>query len=231
MFEAFVTNLGKYNEGALVGEYLKFPTTAEEVEALLKRIGIDGVLYEEIFISDYNIDIPGLYDCLGEYESIDELNHLACLLSELDEVDMTKFAAAVDEGAHTSSVAELINLAENLDCYGYYPGVTTPEELGRIYIEDFGTIEFPEELRPYIDYEAYGRDMSINEGGHFTKDGYLIYEGGFKEVYHGREDIPEEHRVFSMPKLSIREQMAAYKDTPEQIAPGKPAPTQGHDDR
>lgn len=75
MLEAYVTNLGKYNEGYLVGEYLSFPTTAEEVQALLKRIGIDGVRYEEIFITDYETDIPGLYDCLGEYESIDELNY------------------------------------------------------------------------------------------------------------------------------------------------------------
>ena len=44
LFEAYVTNLGKYNEGELVGEYLKFPTTPEEVQALLKRIGVDGVL-------------------------------------------------------------------------------------------------------------------------------------------------------------------------------------------
>ena len=44
-FEAYVTNLGKYNEGRLVGEFLKFPTTTEEVQALLKRIGIDGVRY------------------------------------------------------------------------------------------------------------------------------------------------------------------------------------------
>lgn len=194
-----------------MGEYLKFPTTAEEVEALLRRIGIDGILYEEIFISDYNIDILGLYDCLGEYESIDELNHLACLLSDLDEVDMTKFIAAVDEGSHTSGVADLINLAENLDCFGFYPGVTTEEELGRTYIEDFAAIEIPEGLQNYIDYEAYGRDVALEEGGHFTKDGYLIYEGGFTEVYQGREDIPEEHKVFSMPKLSIREQMTAYQ--------------------
>lgn len=31
-------------------------------------------------------------------------------------------------------------------------------------------------------------------------------------AYHGREDIPDEHKVFSMPKLNIREQMAAYKE-------------------
>ena len=37
LFEAYVTNAGKYSEGQLVGEILKFPTTAQEVEALLKR--------------------------------------------------------------------------------------------------------------------------------------------------------------------------------------------------
>ena len=41
LFEAYVTNAGKYSEGQLVGETLKFPTTAQEVEALLKRIGVD----------------------------------------------------------------------------------------------------------------------------------------------------------------------------------------------
>ena len=44
MFEAYVTNLGMYPEyGVEVGEYLKFPTTAEEVRALFSRIGIDGI--------------------------------------------------------------------------------------------------------------------------------------------------------------------------------------------
>ena len=48
MFEAYVTNLGMYPErGVEVGEYLKFPTTIEEVQALFSRIGIDGKRYEE----------------------------------------------------------------------------------------------------------------------------------------------------------------------------------------
>ena len=50
LLEAYITNLGKYAEGQLVGETLKFPTTAEEVQSLLKRIGVDGIRYEEIFI-------------------------------------------------------------------------------------------------------------------------------------------------------------------------------------
>ena len=39
LFEAYITNLGKYNEGELVGETLKFPTSPREVQALLKHIG------------------------------------------------------------------------------------------------------------------------------------------------------------------------------------------------
>lgn len=39
-FEAFVTNLGKYNEGELVGEWVKFPITEEELQEVFERIGI-----------------------------------------------------------------------------------------------------------------------------------------------------------------------------------------------
>lgn len=61
ILEAYITNLGKYAEGQLVGETLKFPTTTEEVQALLKRIGVDGVRYEEIFITSFDSDVLGLH--------------------------------------------------------------------------------------------------------------------------------------------------------------------------
>ena len=83
IFEAFVTNPAQYSAGHLVGETLRFPTTTEEVQALLKRIGVDGVRCQEYFIISFDSDILGLYDYLGEYENLDELNHLAHLLEEL----------------------------------------------------------------------------------------------------------------------------------------------------
>ena len=149
LFEAYITNLGKYNEGELVGETLKFPTTTEEVQGLLKRIGVDGVRYEEFFITSFDGDVLGLYDYLTEYENLDELNHLACLLSELEQSDLEKFEAVIDSGEHTSSVADLINLAQNLDCYEFYPGVEDDETLGRIYVEDMEAIDIPDHLLPY----------------------------------------------------------------------------------
>ena len=160
VIEAYVTNLGKYNEGELASALLKFPTTREAVQEVLKQIGIDNIRYEEIFIADYDGDLSELNACLGEYESIDELNHLACLLSELDKSDLEKFEAVVASGEHTSGAGDLINLAENLDCYDFYIGVSDDETLGRIYAEDMEMIDIPENLRNYFDYEAYGRDIS-----------------------------------------------------------------------
>lgn len=210
LFEAYITNLGKYNEGELVGETLKFPTSPQEVQALLKHIGVDGIRYEEFFITSFDGDVLGLYDYLSEYENLDELNHLACLLSELDQGELEKFEAVLHTGAHTSSVADIINLTQNLDCFEFYPDIENEEDLGRYWAED---LPIPEELKDYFDYKAYGRDISINEGGHMAPGGYVVQTSGdFREYYHGPQDIPAEHKVFSYPQLSIREQMAAYKE-------------------
>ena len=95
LFEAHVTNLGKYNEGVLAGEPLSFPASPQAVQALLKDIGVDGIRYEEFFITSFDGDVLGLYDYLGEYENLDELNHLACLLSELPQSEIEKFEAAL----------------------------------------------------------------------------------------------------------------------------------------
>ena len=172
MFEAYVTNLGLYPEyGIEVGEYLKFPTTREEVQALFSRIGIDGKRYEEYFITNYESDVLGLYDHLGEYESLDELNYLAHLLEEMEPGELEKLEAVMDFGEHTDSVKDLINLTQNLDCYDFYPGIEDEEALGRMFILDFEAIQVPEHLMDYIDYEAYGRDVHINDSGHFAPGG------------------------------------------------------------
>ena len=104
LLEAYITNLGKYAEGQLVGETLKFPTTAEEVQSLLKRIGVDGIRYEEIFITSFDGDVLGLHEHLGEYESIDELNYLAALLSEMDQSDCMCWSSAVCKSRNTSLI-------------------------------------------------------------------------------------------------------------------------------
>ena len=53
VFEAFISNPSLYSAGHLVGETLHFPTNTEEVQSLLKRIGMDGVRCQEYFIISY----------------------------------------------------------------------------------------------------------------------------------------------------------------------------------
>ena len=216
-----------------MGAPLKFPTTTEAVQDLLKQIGIDGIRYEEIFIASYDGPMPQLHKHLGEYESIDELNHLACLLSELNEYELEVFEAVMDSGEYTGSVKDLINLAQNLDSYNFYSDIHTEEELGRMYIQELEAVPVPEHLIDYIDYEAYGRDVRINEDGHLAPGGYVVGGGSFVEHYHGIEDIPDEHRVFSMPKVPIREQMAAYQEMAKQAHPSaeRPAPKACREER
>ena len=203
-FAAFITNLGKYNEGELVGEWVKFPTTAEELKEVFKRIGIGqkddfGQPYEEWFITDYDCYVDGLYSKLGEYENLDELNYLASKLDEMSESEYAQFQAGMEMGDHCGSLQEIINLTENLDCYEIYPNIEDYDDLGRYYIEELEVMQVPEHLQNYIDYEAYGRDVAMDENGSFTDQGYVRDTGDrFCEYYDGeRGSIPDEYRVMA----------------------------------
>ena len=204
-FETFVTNLGKYNEGELVGEWVKFPITNEEMQEVFKRIGIGG-RYEEWFITDYECHDPGIYDLLGEYESLSELNYLAGQIMELNESEEF-WQAVLDLGEYTGSVKDLINLTENMDCFDYLSGVTSDSDLGYYWIEESGCYDTKAmgALSSYIDYESFGRDIRFDESGAFADNGYVRLNGsGFVEVYDGKiETIPEEYRIQS-PNRHIR---------------------------
>lgn len=200
MIEAYVCNLGKYNEGVLAGEPLRLPATAENISSLLSRIGVDGKRYEEIIITNYETPVKGLSSLLGEYEGIDELNYLAALLKELDEDgQLDKFEAALALGEHTDSVRDLINLTQNLGCYDLYPEVENEEDWGYYLINETG-LTIPAEIKGYFNYKAYGRDCAMNETGEFTSRGFILNNGnGFSQFYSEPEDIPEKYRIFTYP--------------------------------
>ena len=210
-FSAFLTNLGRYNEGALVGEWVQFPTTAEELRRVFERIGIGskddfGQSYEEWFITDYDCYVDGLYDKLGEYENLDELNYLASKLNEMSQDEYERFQAVLRMGEHAGSLQEIINLTENLDCYDVSPDIHDHDDLGRYYIEELNAMQVPEHLRNYIDYAAYGRDIALEESGEFTDFGYVRDTGDtFHEYYDGKHgSIPAEYRVMTFQDVAER---------------------------
>ena len=102
-------------------------------------------------------------------------------------------------GDYTSSLQEIINLTENLDCYDIYPDIHDYDDLGRYYLEELEVSKVPAHLQNYIDYEAYGRDVALEENGTFTDQGYVWdTREAFHEYYDGeRGSIPDEYRVMT----------------------------------
>ena len=206
ILSGYLSNLGKYTEGRPAGEWVSFPTTAEHLKEVFDRIGIDGKNYEELHITEYQSSIAGLAGKLTELESLDELNYLGELLKMQYDDDREKFTAAITYGDHTRDLQDIINLAQNLDCYWIYPSVKTGEDYGHYLIEELDELELPEEAKNYFLYEEYGRDAAINDGGRFTEQGYIYNNRNtFTQWYDGR-DVPEEYRVTPQPPVQEKEQ-------------------------
>lgn len=161
----YLTNLGKYNEGELVGEWVELPVDEDELEEVFKRIGIsdepdaDGRIYEEYFITDYESDIDGL--TVDEYESLDRLNEIAEAIENLDDWDLQIFKNAVEAGYEDADDIENFDP----DRYRLYEGVYDDESLGEYIIDElYGGVDglSEEELERHFDYEAYGRDCTFD---------------------------------------------------------------------
>lgn len=178
-FEAFITTLGKYNEGELVGEWVKFPADQETLDAVFKRIGIGstdefGQPYEEFFISDYDCYVDSIYYILGEYENLDTLNELAELLEDMNYEEYTKFCAVLQHESF-SSTQDVIDLGKDLSKWTLYEGVDDEFNLGFFYIHDAYMVDLTPmgEMKNYIDYGRLGHDLAIKFAGTFTDYGYI----------------------------------------------------------
>ena len=204
ILSGYLSNLGKYTEGRPAGEWVTFPTTAEHLKEVFDRIGIDFKHYEEWHFTEFQSPIPGLTEHLSEYSHPDELNYLGKLLEMQFDDDREKFIAAIEYGDHADSLQDIINLAQNLDCYWIYPSVHNEEEYGRYLVDELEEPELPEEAKKYFMYEEYGRDASINDDGMFTEKGYIYNNRNtFTEWYDGR-DVPQEYRVTPQPPQRSR---------------------------
>lgn len=156
MFQAFITNLGKYNEGDLVGEWCAFPIDEDDFEALLKKIGIDGREYEEWFVTDYECQLKGFnWQDLGEYPSYDVLQEVGETLENIDDIE--KFDNVYE------AIGNFKYAVEAYEDAWFVPEVSDYSDLGVYYIEKVYGYNIPDDIiERYFDFEALGRDLDFD---------------------------------------------------------------------
>ena len=204
-FSILIDSRTRFETGEPGGVWLSMPTTKEQLHETMQRVGITADNPQDFFINGFAnteqqpFDVP-----LSVIQSagLDELNYLGNLLSMQRDEDRDKFTAAVTLGERAGNIKDLINLAQNLDCYWLYPSVQNEEDYGYYLIDELDELELPEEAKKYFMYEDYGRDAAINDGGRFTEQGYIYNnKNTFTEWYNGKEsDIPREYKVMSFPQ-------------------------------
>ena len=165
--KGYITNLGKYNEGELIGKWISFPISNEELQEVYKEIGINEV-YEEYFFTDWDCEIELGF---GEYVSISKVNEMAELLENWGNEDTLLAACEI------WSLSEVLENTE--DDYSLSLDVNDDYDLGYYYAIECDCIDFGknEILERYFDFEAYGRDIRLEGNGDFSSYGYIDYIG------------------------------------------------------
>lgn len=132
------------------------------IEELAERFGYEGQEIEVTFDS-----IEGLPDLDCERLNLDLANELA---EELEDVDEDIVLSYIE--SNSSDPKDLLN-AEFDDCW-LYPDVVTDRELGEYIVDEIGFELSRETLERYFDYEKFGRDVRLEEGGSFVDKGYFV---------------------------------------------------------
>ena len=122
------------------------------------------------YVGDVSITIQSieeLPDLDVERSPLFVFNELAEKLEDVDEDIVLSFIES-----NSSDPKELLN-AEFDDCW-LYPEVATDRELGEYIVDEIGFELSRETLERYFDYEKFGRDVRLEEGGSFVDRGYFV---------------------------------------------------------
>ena len=209
-FEVYIAPLDNQKTA---GEWVSFPTTPENLRDVFARLEIGP---SDWSIANVEAHIYGIRDVIWHCDSLDELNYLAAKLEELDEESIGTYQSVIEIDEHCDSVAELINLTGNLDCYNVQAEIADYDDLGRHVLFDRDSYSYDrntlDALEDYIDFEGYGRAIAEGEDGKLAEGCYVCPSGcPFVDSYDGNPaTIPEEYRATQMivvPELTDDERL------------------------
>lgn len=156
-----------YGEGIPI----PFPATAEEVRKKLDA-GVQPLFIRgngPVWHFEDRLDPAALYQETG----VEKLNRLAGLVDAMD-LDAQKVFAGALRAESVNGLDDILDIASSLGRYEFIEGVTSNKELGGWLVEHGQAgVEFPEAVRPYLDYAGIGAAYYADHGGAYTPNGYV----------------------------------------------------------
>ena len=204
-----ILNLTRGNSGLRVP--LRFPATPAEIGAAYAKLyeisknenetRIASVMSEVGFLDKFFKDKPMSYS--GEYI---DLNELARQIDRLTEQELRTLDGALKMES-VGSITDILRIADSLNDYIFISGVTTEKDLGQ-FLTDSGYKDFPESVKPDLDYAAIGAEYCRERGGVFTPEGFTF-------LRRQEESLSAQEREWWKPLFRV------YLQTPERQSLGR----------
>ena len=145
------------------GKFVRQVSLSCDSEEVAYRFG-----YEEGEEITVTIDsIEELPDLNCERLTLDLANSIAENVEDVEEDLVLSFIES------NSSDPKYLASAEFDDC-NLYPDISTDEELGEYLLDEVGLELSKQTIQNYFDYEGFGRDVRLEEGGSFVDKGYFV---------------------------------------------------------
>lgn len=127
--------------------------------------------------------IPNLKQYLPADGWFQEISCLAEKIGRMDREERIKFSGILD-CRPISTIGDVLEAADSLQLYEYFPGVTCSRELGGYVVEN-GIMEFPRKVWPYLNYHGIGEEFYASYNCAYTGSGLVVRKEEAPEMEEG----------------------------------------------
>lgn len=131
----------------------------------------------EYVASEFGYDVEDVSITIQSIEELPDLKVERCslflvndLAENVEDVDEDIVLSFIESESSDPKILESIDF----DNCSLYPEVSTDRELGEYIVDEIGFEFSRETLERYFDYEKFGRDIRLEEGGSFVDKGYFL---------------------------------------------------------
>jgi len=162
---------GCYEPEKAKGVWLKLPVSEYEIAEALSELG--AVSLNECAITHCKSSMPCFEDVFSESEDIEKLNILSNAIYKIADSNMgAKYKAAL-QYENCTDLDFAIDVAQNLDCYNFYPSLSSPEDYGRQILLNASKFPHDDMAFKLLDFRRYGEAKMKDNGVKSTEYGLV----------------------------------------------------------